>query len=78
MKKKYKWGFSFFNLLDESQKEIVKIQTMFKGILGIALASTYITTASPGGTLIVAIAGAFADAIIACFWFEEIKQNDER
>lgn len=70
--KKYKVYFSIFNLFNDTQKEVVKIQTYIKGGTATIATSTYLAS-NAELAMIVGAAGFLLDAITACFYFEEIK-----
>lgn len=70
--KKYKVYFSIFNLFNDSQKEVVKIQTYIKAGTATVATSTFMAT-NAEMAMIVGAVGFLLDAITACFYFEEIK-----
>ena len=70
--KKYKIYFSLFNLFHESQAEVVRLQTILKGISATAIGTTY-AMSNEHFALLVAVSAGIADALLSCFWFEEIK-----
>lgn len=73
-KKKYKVCFSVFNLFEDTQKEVVKLQTMFKSFLGSAVIVTWLSS-SATFALVVGIGAMVIDTILACFSFELINEN---
>lgn len=70
--KKYKVHWSLLNLLQESQAEVVKFQTIVKGILGAGVVTTWAASNSTYA-IIFALGAGLIDMFIACFYFEEIK-----
>lgn len=72
--KKYKIYWSIFNLFSDSQSEVVKLQTLFKGLTAIIATSTWYVT-DVESTLYVGIGGYVLDSLIACFYFELIKDE---
>lgn len=70
--KKYNWGFSFFNLFAETQKEVAKLQFIVKGATATIVGTAWYSGNSDHA-LIVGITGFTLDVILGCFWFEEIK-----
>lgn len=70
--KEYKIHFSIFNLLSESQSEVVKLQTIFKAISA-SIATTAWYASGDRAALYTAIAGIAVDTFLACFYFEEKK-----
>ena len=71
--KKYKVYFSLLNLLNDTQSEVVKLQTMFK-TLSTAAVGTVWYESNATYALYVAIGGAFMDALLTCFHFEKINE----
>lgn len=74
--KKYKVHFSFLNLLQESQAEVVKLQTIIKGILGAGVVTTWAASNSTYA-IIFALGAGLLDMLIACFYFEELKPQQD-
>jgi len=74
--KKYKVHFSFLNLLNETQAEVVKLQTMFKTLSTAAIGTVWYES-NATYALYVAIGGAFIDVFLTCFHFEKINVNTE-
>lgn len=72
--KKYKVYFSIFNLFRDTQAEVVKLQSYIKGLTGVIGASVWYTT-NANNALIVAIGGFALDALLACLYFEELKNE---
>lgn len=70
--KKYKVHFSIFNLFHQTQSEVVKLQTMIKGISATAIGTTY-AMSNEHFALLVAVGAGILDALISCLWFEEVK-----
>lgn len=70
--KKYKVYWSVFNLFSETQKEVVKLQSMWAAIAGSATASTWLAS-SDSYALYVALAAAVVDKLIAGIYLEESK-----
>jgi hypothetical protein len=70
--KKYNVYFSLFNLFNETQKEVVRLQTIFKGLMGTSMVVTWVESNSTYA-LWVGIAAGFIDMLLACFYFEEQK-----
>lgn len=68
--KKYKVHFSVFNLFNESQKEVVKLQSILKALMGTGMIVTWLETNS-GYAIWVGIGAGVADALLACLYFEE-------
>jgi hypothetical protein len=73
--KKYKVHFSIFNLFADSQAEVVKLQSIFKGIMSVIVGTTWYGT-NATYALYVAILGAVIDASLACFYFEEVNNEE--
>ncbi len=70
--KKYKVHFSFFNLLTDSQAEVVKLQQMFKALTLLVAGGTYMGS-DASHTLLVGIGGFVVDTLLSCLYFEEKK-----
>lgn len=70
--KKYKVSFSFFNLFQKSQQEVVILQQSWAGIAAIICGSTYFNS-TPEYTLIAALGCALVDKLLPGLYFEEIK-----
>ena len=75
--KKYKVHFSIFNIFSDSQSEVVKLQTIFKSISAAAVGTTWYNSDSTYA-LYVAIGGCVIDAILACFYFEQINTEEQK
>ena len=67
--KKYKVTFSFFNLFSDSSSEVVKLQTLFKGLTAAAAGSTWYAS-NANNALYIGIAGYVIDLLISCLYFE--------
>lgn len=73
MKKvKYNWGWSPFQILEETQKEIAKAQAMWSGAALMITGATFIAS-NPTYALIASLACGLIDKAIAGFWFEKIE-----
>lgn len=70
--KKYKVYFSIFNLFNETQAEVAKLQQMVKGLSAIVMGATWYNS-NANNALYVAIAGAVLDTLISCFYFEKTE-----
>jgi hypothetical protein len=70
--KKYKVFFSIFNLFDQSQAEVVKLQQWAKGLTAVITGSTWIAS-DANHAIMVGIAGFIIDTLIGCLYFEEKK-----
>lgn len=68
--KKYKITFSFWNLLNATQKEVAKLQTIWAGFSAPLIASTFIAS-SEKNALIAAVICSIVDKLIACINLEE-------
>jgi hypothetical protein len=75
--KKYKVSWSVFNLLSDTQAEVVKLQTYFKGLTAVVATSTWFATDAEN-TLYVGIGGYVIDLLLACFYFEPIDVLHEK
>lgn len=71
--KKYKVYFSIFNLFNDTQAEVVKLQTYIKTLTGVASGTTWYAT-NANGALYVAFCGFILDALLSCLYFEEVKK----
>lgn len=72
--KKYKVHFSIFNIFSDSQSEVVKLQTVFKSISAAVVGTVWYESNSTNA-LYFAIGGCVIDAILACFYFEEVNKE---
>ena len=70
--KKYKIRFNLVNLFFQTQKEVVRVQTMVKTFTGAIAATTWYTT-KPEYALYIAGVGFIIDAFLACLWLEEVQ-----
>ena len=76
--KKYKVYFSVFNLFAETQKEVVRLQQIFKGLMAIITGATWFASDSTHALIIALFAGLF-DVFLSCFWFvEEPLENGNK
>lgn len=66
--KKYEVNWHFFNMLEDSQKEVVRLQAMWKGIALTLATSTYVNS-NDKATLVVGLMCAVVDQLITGFWF---------
>ena len=73
--KKYKVSFSLFNLFSDTQSEVVKLQTLFKGITAMAAGSTWYASDAEN-TLYVGIGGYVIDFLISCLYFQIIPNEE--
>lgn len=72
--KKYKVYWSLLNLLSESQSEVVKLQTLFKGLSGSITAGTWFGI-DANHAIWVGMAGYLIDLVIGCFYFEIVTDE---
>jgi len=68
--KKYKVYWSVFNLMQATQEEVAKLQTVWAGFSAPIVASTYIAS-SDRNALIAAIVCGIVDKALACLYLEE-------
>lgn len=68
--KKFKIHFSLFNIMNETQAEISKLQAMLKGFIATVAGSALIQSNSKYA-LIAMIAGASIDTLLACVYLEK-------
>lgn len=68
-KKKYKVTFSVFNLLQDTQAEVVKLQNMVKGFMAVLTGATWYSSNS-NNAMFCAIFAMILDTIISMFYFE--------
>lgn len=68
--KKYRIRFSIVNLFFQTQKEVVRVQTMVKTFTGAIVATTWYNS-DPKYALYVAGAGFIVDVLLSCLWLEE-------
>lgn len=66
----YKIRFSLVNLFFQTQKEVARVQTMFKGLSMAAVSTTWYNT-DPRHALYVAGIGFAIDLFLACIWLEK-------
>lgn len=66
--KRYKVYFSIFNMLEDSQKEVVRLQAMWGALIGILMASTLVAS-DARWALGVAVVGFVVDKLLTGFWF---------
>lgn len=71
--KKYKIHFSIFNLVRETQAEVVKLQTIVKSFT-VALASTTFAMSGADDAVYTGIGGLIIDTALACLYFEELPE----
>ncbi len=70
--------FSAVNLFTKTSKEVVRVQTMFKGLTGIIVASTWFVVDAKS-SLYIAISGFVMDIFLCCFKVQNSKvQNHEK
>ena len=69
--KKYKVHFSLFNLFNDTQSEVVKLQQLFKGLTATISGFTWMQT-DANHALYVGIVGFIVDILISCFYFEKL------
>lgn len=72
--KKYKVYWSLLNLLSDSQSEVVKLQTLFKGLTGTITAGTWFAM-DANHAIYVGAGGYLVDLIIGCFYFEIVTNE---
>lgn len=72
--KKYKIHWSFFNLLNDSQAEVVKLQMIFKVLMSGGAVTAWAETTATWGMIVGGI-GIVVDLLIGCFYFEEIGKH---
>lgn len=70
--KKYKIHFSIFNLFNDTQAEVAKLQQLFKGLSAAITAGTWYNSEAKYA-LYVAIGGAVVDTLISCLYFEKTE-----
>lgn len=70
--KKYKVHWSIFNLFQETQSEVVKLQQLAKTLMGSLTGLTWLAS-DANHAIYVGFAAMLLDAILGCFYFE--KQN---
>jgi hypothetical protein len=75
--KKYKLYFSIFNAVQETQKEITRLQVANKTLMAALLGTSFIS-GSHISTFIIAAVGASIDFILSCCWLEEINGIPEK
>lgn len=63
MKKRFE--FSIFNLFGETSAEVVKLQAIFKGLLGTIVGTSYFTV-SPSAAGVAAIVGFMVSELLGC------------
>lgn len=68
MVNKYHW--SVFQIFEETQKEVTRIQATWSGIAVIITSSAYVIS-SPPYALIAALGCALVDKMIAGIWIEK-------
>lgn len=68
--KKYKVHFSFFNLFNDSQAEVVKLQMIFKAFTATVTTGTWYGSDAKHA-LWVGIGGFVIDLLIGCLYFEK-------
>ena len=61
--------------MNETQKEVVKLQTIMKGITATIFGGTWMASDSEHA-IWVALGGAVADTLLKCLWFEEAKSEE--
>lgn len=74
---KYKVHISPFNLLTDTQAEVVKLQTMAQGLTGVVAGSTYLNS-NADNALIVGVLGYILNVVLGCLYFEknEVEKKD--
>lgn len=68
--KKYKVYFSIFNILEETQKEVARLQFFTKTLTGMLAGLSYLAESTDSLTY-VAIGGFLIDGALHCLWFEK-------
>lgn len=63
MKKRFE--FSIFNLFGETSAEVVKLQAMFKGLLGVIAGTSYFAV-SPLAAGVAAVVGFIVNELLGC------------
>lgn len=69
---KYNWGFSIFNLTEETPKEISRLQGISKAFFAVVTGAAWFA-ASSDHALIAAGLAIVVDTILACFYVEKIE-----
>jgi hypothetical protein len=72
--KKYKVYWSVWNLFEETQSEVIKLQNILKAFTVIISGGVWYTT-NVNNAMYVAIIAFIADNIVGCLYFE--KLNDK-
>jgi hypothetical protein len=70
--KKYKVYWSFWNLVQPTQKEVSQLQTIWTGFSAPIIASTFIAS-DDRNALISALLCGIIDKAISCLYLEEVK-----
>jgi hypothetical protein len=72
MKNKIKWYWNFFQMFEESSKKVVQMQTVWGGLIGFVLLTSWATeSASSDALLIVSVVAYVVNKLIGGFYFED-------
>lgn len=74
--KKYKIYWSLFALFNETQSEVVRLQTLFKTLIATPVIGSVWYSSSSNNTLYVALVCGVVDMLLGCFYFKEIKETE--
>jgi len=74
---KYNWGFSPFNLTEETPKEVTRLQGISKGFFAIIIGATWFAS-SADNALYGAVAAFLIDTILGCLYVEKLNDNQKK
>ena len=69
---KYKAEFSFYNLLTDTQAEVVKLQMLAKTVMASSVFGTWLASDS-NHAIWVGGAGVILDILLGCLYFEKVE-----